>query len=346
VTSGQEPPKPVTRQSRVNGRLKPGTDTRPSPNTRASAKPAAKPAGPTPYQVSDPWAKPARASIGNVSGPASSPNRPAAAPKPAAKPAGNFRAPSLPKGSAKAAANVGKTVGKGLLAKAAVPADIAITANSVFNPNSAGNQQLAKALAAVNQRYAGKSGPRFKNPNTGTVASKGSSPKATFNEKAYASQQKFDVPKAKAKPASLKAAASAPAYRGSSQGSSGSSMSRSAPKAASKPQIKQTGDKEKDMQTWRETAGKQKGSGGKTLAQNLDDRNARVAANSAPNYTQKTTGTYTPSEVVFDGSKMSDRLVGFKGADSAPKETPKEKPKGTSTNFRTDIALLDKKKKK
>jgi hypothetical protein len=123
-------------------------------------------------------------------------------------------------------------------------------------------------------------------------------------------------------------------------------MSRSTPKAASKPQIKQTGDKEKDMQTWRETAGKQKGSGGKTLAQNLDDRNARVASNSAPNYTQKTTGTYTPAEVVFDGSKMSDSLVGFKGADSAPKETPKEKPKGTSTNFRTDIALLDKKKKK
>jgi hypothetical protein len=241
-----------------------------------------------------------------------------------------------------------------LLAKAAVPADIAITANSVFNPNSEGNQQLAKALAAVNQRYAGKSGPRFKNPNSGSVVSKGAKPAApmpkgssdALREKAYASRQKFDVPKPKAKPASLKAAASAPAYRGSSQGSSGSSMSRSTPKAASKPEIKQTGNKEKDMQTWRETAGKQKGSGGKTLAQNLDDRNARAAANSAPNYTQKTTGTYKPSEVVFDGSKMSDRLVGFKGDDSAPKETPKEKPKGTSTNFRTDIALLDKKKKK
>lgn len=96
VTSGQEPPKPVTRQSRVNGRLIAGTDTRPSPNTRASAKPSAKPAGPTPYQVSDPWAKPKRASIGNVKGPASNPNRPAAAPKPPVKPAGNFKAPSVP----------------------------------------------------------------------------------------------------------------------------------------------------------------------------------------------------------------------------------------------------------
>jgi len=54
VTSGQEPPKPpVTRQSRVNGRLKPGTDTRPSPNTRASAKPDAKPAGPNSRQTAN-----------------------------------------------------------------------------------------------------------------------------------------------------------------------------------------------------------------------------------------------------------------------------------------------------
>ena len=330
VTSGQEPPKPVTRQSRVNGRLVAGTDTRPSPNTRAAAKPA----GPTPYQVSDPWAKPARASIGNVKGPASSPNRPAATPKPPAKPAGNFRAPALPKGAATTAANVVKGASKlkgvgRLLGPAALLGDLAATGNSVFNPNSQGNQQLARAMSAVNQRYAGKSGPRFKNSNGGSVASKGTKPTSpmpkgsgdALREKSYASLQKFDVPKPKAKPASLKAAASAPAYRGSSQGSTGSSMSRSTPKAASKPEIKQTGNKEKDMQTWRETAGKQKGSGGKTLAQNLDDRNARVAANSAPNYTQKSTGTYKPSEVVFDGSRMSDRLVGFKGADSAPKAT-------------------------
>jgi hypothetical protein len=98
VTSNDSgPPKSITRQSRVNGRLKPGTDTRPSPNTRASAKPAVKPAGPTPYQVSDPWAKPARPSIGNVSGPASKPNRPSTTPKPAVKPSGNFKAPTVPK---------------------------------------------------------------------------------------------------------------------------------------------------------------------------------------------------------------------------------------------------------
>ena len=106
-----------------------------------------------------------------------------------------------------------KTTGKGLLAKAAVPVDIALTANSVFNPRSEGNQQLAKAMAAVNKRYSGKSGPRFKNPNTGTVASKGSKPKGSsdaLREKSYASLQKFTVPKPKAaakpKPVAPKAA--------------------------------------------------------------------------------------------------------------------------------------------
>jgi hypothetical protein len=79
-----------------------------------------------------------------------------------AKPSGNFKAPSIPKGTASTAAKVGKTIGKGLLAKAAVPIDTLVTANSVFNPRSEGNQQLAKAMTAVNKRFSSNYGPRFK----------------------------------------------------------------------------------------------------------------------------------------------------------------------------------------
>jgi hypothetical protein len=53
---------------------------------KPAPKPAAPKAGPKPYQVSDPWAGPKRASIGNVKpGPATNPK--AAKPKPAPKPA-------------------------------------------------------------------------------------------------------------------------------------------------------------------------------------------------------------------------------------------------------------------
>ena len=148
---------------------------------------------------------------------------------------------ALPAG--KVGGALAKTTGKGLLAKAAVPVDIALTANSVFNPRSEGNQQLAKAMAAVNKRYSGKSGPRFKNPNTGTVASKGSKPKGSsdaLREKSYASLQKFTVPKPKAaakpKPVAPKAAttparSSAPS-RSSAPARTTSSRPAAKPKAA------------------------------------------------------------------------------------------------------------------
>jgi hypothetical protein len=118
------------------------------------------------------------------------------------KAGGNFRAPGLPKGvtnavkgatkvatnvaksgAGKTAAKVGKNIGKGLLAKAAVPVDIALTANSIFNPKSEGNQQLAKALTAVNKRFSSNYGPRFK--KSGAFKS--------FNEKAYASNLKGKI---------------------------------------------------------------------------------------------------------------------------------------------------------
>ena len=145
VTSGQVPPKPVTRQSRVNGRLKPGTDTRPSPNTRATANTPSKPTGPTPYQVSDPWAKPVRPSIGNVSGPASSPNRPAATPKPPTNPAGNFKAPSVP-----AAGSATKPPVKGTpQAEAWLKEQLKVRGSNALKGSTIGNLKTGVAGAAV-----------------------------------------------------------------------------------------------------------------------------------------------------------------------------------------------------
>jgi hypothetical protein len=163
------------------------------------------------------------------------------------KAGGNFRAPGLPKGvtnavkgatkvatnvaksgAGKTAAKVGKNIGKGLLAKAAVPVDIALTANSIFNPKSEGNQQLGKAIAAVNKRYSSNYGPRFKKSGVSK----------SFNEKAYASQQKFTVPKPK-KPAAPKAPA-APARSSAPSRSSATvrtPASRPAAKPAAKPKV-------------------------------------------------------------------------------------------------------------
>ena len=166
-----------------------------------------------------------------------------------AKAGGNFRAPGLPKGVAnavkgatKVATNVAKSgagkaavktlstlgkVGRGLgvagAALGAIP-----TINSIVNPRSEGNQQLAKAMAAVNKRYSSNYGPRFK--KSGTAKS--------FNEKAYASQQKFNVPKPKsvAKPTAPKATSAS--SRSSAPGRSTTSArtsSRPAAKPAAKP---------------------------------------------------------------------------------------------------------------
>jgi len=122
----------------------------------------------------------------------------------------------------------------------------AATANSVFNPKSKGNQQLAKALAAVNKRYSGKSGPRFKNPNTGSVASKVAKSKSpmpkgsgdALREKSYASLQKFTVPKTKT--TTKTAAPKTPSATARSMRSSAPARtpaSRPAAKPAAKPAI-------------------------------------------------------------------------------------------------------------
>jgi hypothetical protein len=220
------------------------------PKPKASAaKPNAPSAkvGPKTYQVSDPWAGPKRASIGNVKGPASSPKRPTGPVRASIGnvkgPATSPKAPTLPKGAAatagKAASALGKLASRASFVGTALQAGA--TANSVFNPKSEGNQQLGRALAAVNKRYSGKSGPRFKNPNTGSVASKGAKPKApmpkgssaALREKSYASLQKFNVPKPKAvaKPAAPKA----PSAPSRSSAPARTPESRPAAKPAAKP---------------------------------------------------------------------------------------------------------------
>jgi hypothetical protein len=113
-------------------------------------------------------------------------------------------------GSLKVAGKALSTLGKVGLGLGAAGTVLAIkdTANSVFNPKSEGNQQLGKAMAAVNKRYSGKYGPRFKNAGTGPSTAKGTKPKASIpkgssdalREKSYASLQKFQVPKTKPTP--------------------------------------------------------------------------------------------------------------------------------------------------
>ena len=89
-----------------------------------------------------------------------------------AKPSGNFRAPSLPKGTVKVAGKALSTLGKvgrGLgVAGAALGA--ADTVNSIVNPRSEGNQQLAKAMTAVNKRFSSNYGPRFKKSSSQPAA--------------------------------------------------------------------------------------------------------------------------------------------------------------------------------
>jgi hypothetical protein len=173
--------------------------------------------------------------------------------KPPANLPGSSRMPALPKGAASTATNVGKTAGRGLLAKAAVPVDMALTANSIFNPNSEGNQQLSKAAAAVNKRFSSNYGPRFKNPNTGPVASKGAKPKApmpkgsgdALREKSYASLQKFQVPADKV-PATSKSPSVAGTSSSSTRSSGGTSMRAPVRSSSPKPAASQPGQS-KDM---------------------------------------------------------------------------------------------------
>jgi hypothetical protein len=180
--------------------------------------------------------------------------------KPPAKLPGGPRMPALSKGAASTATNVGKTAGKGLLAKAAVPVDIALTANSIFNPNSEGNQQLAKAASAVNKRFSSNYGPRFNNPGSGASSAKGAKPKSpmpkgsgdALREKSYASLQKFKVPATKA-PAATKqpsvARSTSPARSSGGTPMRSSVRSSSSSKPAT-PEVKQSKDMNENYRIW------------------------------------------------------------------------------------------------
>jgi hypothetical protein len=162
-----------------------------------------------------------------------------------AKPSGNFRAPSLPKGTVKVAGKALSTLGKvgrGLgVAGAALGA--ADTVNSIVNPRSEGNQQLAKAMTAVNKRFSSNYGPRFKKSGSQPAAKPaaksqmGPMPalKGGFvNGKLQMTQvAKPKKPATKPKPAATTPTRSSAPSRSSAPGRS--SASRPAAKPAAKP---------------------------------------------------------------------------------------------------------------
>jgi hypothetical protein len=377
VTSGQVPPKPVTRQSRVNGRLVAGTDKRQLP----SQKPAAKPAGPTPYQVSDPWAKPARPSIGNVSGPASSPNRPAATPKPPTKPAGNFRAPSVPaagsatkppvKGTPQAEAWLkeqlknrgsnalkGSTIGNlktGVAGVAVQAASDQFLAPQVRRLGTAlGKGPLTSLGRFIDDRRPGvnsKDEAKRKDPTQTVVDSRtpklsNSMPsrpvgtRATLNGKSvywdgYKWTPSSGSPVTASKPNTPKAPKLPAATNTASRSSGGSSMSSpvrtSSPKPAApkKSAPGQTGDQNADYRSWAAANPK--------LA-------AKVKKGQA-GYNAISKDAVAGMGPVRDSASYKPSVSNSDTASTAKQDSLKIAT-GSGKNFRTDIALLDKKKKK
>lgn len=377
VTSGQVPPKPVTRQSRVNGRLVAGTDKRQLP----SQKPAAKPAGPTPYQVSDPWAKPARPSIGNVSGPASSPNRPAATPKPPTKPAGNFKAPSVPaagsatkppvKGTPQAekwlkeqlkAQNSNSLKGSkigdvksglaGVLVQAASDTYLAPLARQAGA--SLGSGPLTALGRFIDDRRPGvnsKDEAKRKDPTQTVVDSRtpklsNSMPsrpvgtRATLNGKSvywdgYKWTPSSGSPVTASKPNTPKAPKLPAATNTASRSSGGSSMSSpvrtSSPKPAApkKSAPGQTGDQNADYRSWAAANPK--------LA-------AKVKKGQA-GYNAISKDAVAGMGPVRDSASYKPSVSNSDTASTAKQDSLKIAT-GSGKNFRTDIALLDKKKKK
>ena len=371
VTSGQEPPKPVTRQSRVNGRLVAGTDKRQLP----SQKPAAKPAGPTPYQVSDPWANPkrasignvrgpasspnrpdgptgpVRASIGNVKGPASSPNRPAGTPKTSAKPAGNFRAPSIPNPSTSSPKPPGRLASglsnvvspRGVGANAVVsgllqlPSEIDRLRSGYYDPSKPNAERQSNLTAALGSDPS-KAAWNLKNwgKKPSAPLPKGSSD--ALREKSNASLQRFTVPATKTSPATPKVPpASTTASRSSSnsgsssRSSSGSSRPsiRAAASAPKKPQPGQSKDMNENYRAW--------AAANPTLA-------ARVKKGQS-GYNAFSKDAVAGTGPVKDGNDYKPNVSSTETAKAPSKETTKSDT-STGKNFRTDIALLDKKKKK
>jgi hypothetical protein len=111
--------------------------------------------GPKTYQVSDPWAGPKRASIGNVKGPASNPRRPTGPVRASIGnvkgPATSPKAPSVAKGAAKGASVLSKA------GRLAGRAGAVLTGAELFKQGQSGSEldQLTRAI-----------GGKGSNPNT------------------------------------------------------------------------------------------------------------------------------------------------------------------------------------
>jgi hypothetical protein len=210
-------------------------------------------------------------------------------------------------GDVKGAAITGGTyaAGKGLQAlphPAAKLAGKALEFAAPFAPGIAGALSSGSAKARPGRT---SSGAKTKADLIGGNTPKKSS---SFNEKAYASQQKFSTPK----PADSKK--SAPVKPAATNSNPPAAPNR-APAAAARtsapvrrpspaPAVsKQTGDKAKDMETWRKA--------NPTLAKALDERQAKKQSGSAlkiSNQFDTKSDVYSPSTKV-DGSKLDTSKI-------------------------------------
>jgi len=367
---------------------KPGNPWNQFPKKKTSApKPQPKiPAG-TPHQVSDPWAKPKRSSIGNVKGPASNPNRPAAAPKPTAKPSGNFKAPSIPspgsatkppvKGTPQAESwlkeqlkNRGSNALKGSKignVKSGV-AGVAVEAasNQFLAPQvrrlgtALGKGPLTSLGRFIDDRRPGvnsKDEAKRKDPTQTVVDSRtpklsNSMPsrpvgtRQTLNGKSVywdgykwtassgspATVSKPTAPKAPKLPAATNTASRSSSPSRSSRSSGGSSMSSpvrtSSPKPAA-PQVKQSKDMNENYRMWAKA--------NPTLA-------AKVKSNQS-GYNAISKDAVAGMGPVRDSASYKPSVSSSDTASTDKKDSLKISA-DSGKNFRTDIALLDKKKKK
>jgi hypothetical protein len=210
---------------------------------------------------------------------------------------------SVLSGDAKGAAITGGTyaAGKGLQALPHAGAKLAGKAlefAAPFAPGIAGALSSGSAKARPNKT---SSGAKTKADLIG-----GNAPKkpSSFNEKAYASQQKFSVPKSEtpkqSAPAKPSPAASRPAAAPNRAPAAAPRMRAPVrrPSAPAPMASKQTGDKAKDMETWRKA--------NPVLAKALDERLAKKQSAAALRISDKfntKADIYSPSTKV-DGSKL------------------------------------------
>jgi hypothetical protein len=290
------------------------------------------------------------------------PNSPAPRSKPAQKalPPGNKGGPlakvpkALPAGNSPKALPAGKVGGKlanpggnvkGGLAQAAIYSALqpVSTAAGQYLGTKLGEglrpvgRRIDDLLPGVNSKDEAKR-LKAKTPlRTMTAAERAKAvrlPQATGNE-------------SKPKP-SLKATASSPSYRASSQGSSGSSMSRSTPKPPAKAQPGQSKDMNENYRAWAKAnpalAAKVKSnqSGYNAIGKDAVAGVGPVKDGSSYKPQAEKTSEMNASAVRRAALSASAGSV----TDSGSSDAPKEKPRSTASNFRTDIALLDKKKKK